>query len=236
VVGDSDGGRRWLGPVLVYRAAGKAVADSVWDDTLVIYTHSFNGVTAKTGDILFTHDGDEGSLFGRCWQIIGRVFPGEFSHAALYIGPGVRFVESAARGVEVVEFASDSWDAVNHGKERLLVDQLIGIGDPIAGRGISATRENEIRENVIAYCLRQARDEKAYNFNVFNPETDGAFYCSQLAYKAYKTEGIDLHPQAEKRPNSPLAAIVFPENLWNACKAKESVPVHSPLEVRDREV
>jgi hypothetical protein len=202
----------------------------------VIYTHSFNGVTAKTGDILFTHDGDEGSLFGRCWKLIGRVFPGEFSHAALYVGPGVRFVESAARGVEVVEFASDSWDAVNHGKERLLVDQLIGIGDPIAGRGISAKQEIETRENVVAYCLRQASNEKAYNFNVFNPETDGAFYCSQLAYKAYKTQGIDLHPQTEKDANSPLAAIVFPEELWNACKAKDLVPVQSPLEVRDGEV
>jgi Permuted papain-like amidase enzyme, YaeF/YiiX, C92 family len=195
----------------------------------MIHMHSFNGVTAKTGDILFTHDGDEGSLFGRCWQMIGRVFPGEFSHAALYIGPRIRFVESAARGVEVVEFASNSWDAVAHGKERLLVDQLIGIGDPIAGHGISAARETEIRENVVAYCLRQASEEKAYNFNVFNPETDGAFYCSQLVYKAYATQGIDLHRQTEKDAGSPWAAIVFPEELWNACKAKELVPAQSPL-------
>jgi hypothetical protein len=202
----------------------------------VIYTHSFNGVTARTGDILFTHDGDEGSLFGRCWKLIGRVFPGEFSHAALYVGPGVRLVESAARGVEVVEFASDSWDAVKYGKERLLVDQLIGIGDPIAGRGISATREIEIRENVVAYCLQQARNEKAYNFNVFNPETDGAFYCSQLPYKAYKTQGINLHMQTERDASSPMAAIVFPVELWNACRAKAPVPVQSPSEARDGEV
>ena len=199
----------------------------------VIHRHAFNGVTAKTGDLLFTQDGDEASRFGQCWKLVGRAFPSEFSHVALYVGPAVRFVESAARGVEIVEFAGDSWDATQYGRERLLVDKLIGIGDPLAGYGMSARREREIRKNVLAYCFQQASEEKPYNFNVFNPDTDGAFYCSQLVYKAYVTQGIDLL-RTERRPKARWAAsrwleerwaaIVFPEELWNACTVRELVP------------
>ena len=189
----------------------------------MLYSHSFNGVTAKTGDILFTRDGEEGSLFGEFWKLIGRMFPSEFSHCAMYLGPGIRFIESAAKGVVIVEMEGDEWDGIRYGKERLLVDELIGVGDPIAGRAISPERENEIRENVVAYCLEQAHEQKPYNLNFFNPETDGAFYCSQLVYKAYQTQGINLHVHIGESADSPFAALVFPEDLWNACNVKERV-------------
>lgn len=191
--------------------------------TVMIYTHAFNGVTAKTGDILFTRDGDPGSLFGKFWRLIGRLFPSDYSHAALYLGPGVRFIESAAKGVEVVEFQGDTWDSTSYGKERLLVDQLIGIGDPVAGRGISPAREIEIRENVVAYCMEQARTEKPYNIDFFNPDTDGAFYCSQLIYKAYKAQGINLHVEIGEDADSPFASIVLPEDLWAGCHVKARI-------------
>lgn len=190
----------------------------------MVYSHTFSGVTAKTGDILFTHDGDPGSLFGEFWRLIGRVLPSEYSHVALYLGPGVRFVESAARGVAVVEFAGDTWDARHYGKERLLIDELIGIGDPLSGRGILPARETEIRENVVAYCLDKARTEKPYNLNFFDPEKDAAFYCSQLVYKAYKAQGINLHVHVGEDADSPLAPIVLPEDLWTACLVKQRVP------------
>lgn len=189
----------------------------------MIHTHTFHGVTAKSGDILFTRDGDPDSLFGKLWRLIGRLFPSEFSHVALYLGPGIRFIESAAKGVEVVEFQGEEWEATPYGKERLLVDQLIGIGDPIAGRGISAERENEIRENVIAYCLEQVKEQKPYNLQFFNPETDGAFYCSQLIYKAYLAQGINLHIEIGEDADSPLSPIVMPEDLWNACNVKQRI-------------
>lgn len=189
----------------------------------MIHTYTYHGVTAKTGDILFTRDGEEGSLFGEFWKLIGRMFPSEFSHVAMYLGPGIRFVESAAKGVVVVEMEGNEWDGIRYGKERLLVDELIGIGDPIAGRGISPERENEIRENVVAYCLEQARAGKPYNLNFFNPETDGAFYCSQLVYKAYETQGINLHVHIGKDADSLLAPLVLPEDVWNACNKKERV-------------
>lgn len=189
----------------------------------MIHTHTFNGVTAKTGDILFTHDGNEDSLFGKFWRIIGRLFPSDYSHVTLYLGPGIRFIESAAKGVEVIEFPGDTWDATPHGKQRLLVDELIGIGDPIAGRGLSAARENEIRENVVAYCLEQVREQKPYNIDFFNPDTDGAFYCSQLIYKAYQAQGINLHVEIGEDADSPFSAIVLPEDLWAGCRVKHRI-------------
>ena len=189
----------------------------------MLHTFSFNGVTAKTGDILFTRDGEEGSLFGEFWKLIGRMFPSEFSHCAMYLGPGIRFIESAAKGVVVVEMQGNEWDGIRYGTERLLVDELIGVGDPIAGRDISPARENEIREHVVAYCVEQAREQKPYNLNFFNPETDGAFYCSQLVYKAYQTQGINLHVHIGEDADSLLAPLVFPEDVWNACLKKERV-------------
>lgn len=190
----------------------------------MIYKHSFNGVTAETGDILFTHDGEVGSVFGEFWRLIGRIFPSEYSHCAMYLGPGIRFVESAAKGVVVVEMEGDTWNGIRYGKERLLVDTLIGVGDPIAGRGISRAQEKEIRENVVAYCLEQAAESKPYNINFFNPETDGAFYCSQLIYKAYQTQGINLHAQLKQGAEALVPPIVFPEEMWNACLKKARVP------------
>ncbi len=189
----------------------------------MIYAYSFRRVTAKTGDILFTRDGEEGSLFGEIWKLLGHILPGDLDHAAMYLGPGIRFVESAAKGVVVVEMEGNEWDGIRYGKERLLVDELIGIGDPIAGRGISPERENEIRQNVVAYCLEQGREQKPYNLNFFNPETDGAFYCSQLVYKAYQTQGINLHVHIGESADSPFAPLVFPEDVWNACLKKERV-------------
>lgn len=189
----------------------------------MLHTFSFNGVTAKTGDILFTRDGQAGSLFGELWKLLGHVLPGDLDHCAMYLGPGIRFVESAAKGVVVVEMQGDKWDGIRYGKERLLVDELIGVGDPIAGRGIASERENEIRENVVAYCLEQARERKPYNLNFFNPEKDGAFYCSQLVYKAYETQAINLHVHIGESADSPFASLVFPEDVWNACLKKERV-------------
>lgn len=189
----------------------------------MIYTHSFNGITAKTGDILFTRDGEPGSVFGAIWKMLGHILPGDLDHAALYVGPGIRFIESAAKGVVLVHMEGDRWQGKRYGKERLLVDELVGIGDPIAGRGISADREVQIRENVLAYCMAQVAEAKPYNLDFFNPETDGAFYCTQLLYKAYQTQGINLHVHKGDEAASLLAPLVLPEDIWNACLKKERV-------------
>lgn len=190
----------------------------------MLYQHSFHGVTAQTGDILFTRDGVPGSLFGEIWRLLGRVLKSDFDHCALYLGPGVRFVESAAKGVVVVEMAGDEWNAEPYGMQRLLLDELIGVGDPVAGRGLSASRARRIREHAVAYCLEQVAEHKPYNLDFFNPETDGAFYCSQLVYKAYLEQGINLHCHTGATAQELLAPIVLPEDVWNGCLKKARVP------------
>ncbi len=194
----------------------------------MLHTFQFDGVAVQSGDILFTQDGEKGSLFGEFWRLIGRAFPSEFSHCAMYLGPGVRFVESAAKGVVVVEMQGDEWDGLKYGKQRLLVDQLIAIGDPTAGRNLTPEQETQIRESAVAFCLKQAAESKPYNIDFFNPETDSAFYCSQLVYKAYAEQGINLHDETQK---SLLAKIVLPEELWDACRVKHhlNLNVEQPL-------
>jgi uncharacterized protein YycO len=189
----------------------------------VLYSHSFHGVIAQTGDILFTRDGMPGSLFGEIWRLLGQILPGDLDHVALYLGPGVRFIESAANGVEVCEFASDEWNALPYAQQRLLVDELVAIADPLAGRGLTPEEETRMRQAVVAYCLTQVARSKPYNLNVFNPETDGAFYCSQLIYKAYQMQGIDLHEHVGAEAESILAPIVLPKDIWNACLKKQRI-------------
>jgi hypothetical protein len=51
----------------------------------------------------------------------------------------------------------------------------------------------------------------------FDTETEEAFYCSQLAYRAYIRHGINLNsdycipliPESKK--------IVFPVDIWDSC-------------------
>lgn len=202
---------------------GKSAGYEISPVTAVIHQHSFHGVIARSGDILFTRDGVPGSLFGEIWRVLGQAMQSEFNHCAMYLGPGVRFVESAANGVVVVEMQDDGWDAAPYAQERLLVDELIGIGDPVAGRGYSSNAEREVRERAIAFCLDQVREHKPYNLDFFNPETDGAFYCSQLIYKAYAAQEIRLHAHRGADSESVLAPIVFPREVWDACREKRQV-------------
>lgn len=189
----------------------------------MIYQHSFDGVVARSGDILFTRDGVPGSLFGEIWRALGQALPSEFDHCAMYLGPGIRFVESAAKGVVLVAMQGDDWNAAPYAQERLLVDELIGIGDPVAGRGLSPKAAQAVRERAIAFCLAQAGEHAPYNLDFFNPETDGAFYCSQLIYRAYAAQGILLDAPRGAAAESVLAPIVFPREVWEACREKRRV-------------
>jgi hypothetical protein len=194
----------------------------------MIYTHEFEGVRARSGDILFTRDGTPGSLFGGLWGLLGRILPGDLDHVALYVGPGVRFIESAAKGVVVCEMPGPGWNAAACAGERLLLDELVGIADPLASRGLPPEDQNRIRESVVAYCLEQVAERKPYNVNFFDPGTDGAFYCSQLVYKAYLPQGINLHGRSEADELPFAQGIVFPEDIWNACHERNRIKYDPP--------
>jgi hypothetical protein len=182
----------------------------------MIYNSTFNGLHVSTGDVLLTCDGEETSLFGQIWQLLGKVMPGEVDHCVLYLGPGGRCIESAARGVLQFEMPGEAWESAPLFPQRWLLDTFYGVAYPLANRGISEPEEERIRISVARYCLEQAALSKPYNLNFFNPETDGAFYCSQLIYKAYLAEGIDLNINRGV-PAGVFRSIVFPQEIWDAC-------------------
>jgi hypothetical protein len=146
---------------------------------------------------------------------MGKLNPGEVDHCVLYLGPEGRCVESAIRGVVVYDMPGGKWDSKPLEKQRLLLDVLVGVAYPLSGRALSSEEEYRIRTNVALYCLDKVATNKPYNINFFNPKTDGAFYCSQLIYKAYLIQGINLNTNQGVPADPLLGRIVFPMEIWN---------------------
>ena len=94
-------------------------------------------------------------------------------------------------------------------------DDFVGVAYPLQGRGFSEAEEIRIRKSVAAYC--QAQIHKPYNINFLNPDSESAFYCSQLAYKAYLPHGIDLNSDHGVPHIIGSSRIVFPSEIWNGC-------------------
>jgi hypothetical protein len=180
------------------------------------YTYTFQGLPVTTGDIICTRDGEEDSAFGRLWRLLGRLVPGEVDHCIIYLGPGGRCIESATRGVIEFEMPGSEWDAPALFDRRWMLDSFYGVAYPLSGRGLTAEQETRTRLAVANFCWEQALHCKPYNPNFFNPRRDGAFYCSQLVYRAYLAQGIDLNTN-QGVPAGLLAQIVFPQEIWNAC-------------------
>lgn len=190
----------------------------------MIHAHTFNGLPLQTGDILCTQDGEKNSLFGQVWRLLGKLVPGEVDHCLIYLGPGGRCVESAARGVLVFEMPGESWDAPVLLQQRLLLDTLVGVAYPFAGRGLAPDEEALLRLAVAVFCQEQAKNSKPYNFNYLDPQRDRSFYCSQLVFKAYLAQGIDLNSNLGVPSGGLLERIVFPQEIWNGCQHRRVTP------------
>lgn len=182
-----------------------------------IHTGSFHGLPVQTGDVICTRDGLSGSLFGHIWRLLGRATPGEVDHCLVYLGPGGRCIESGPKGVLVFDMPGGVWNAPALAGRRLILDHFVGVAYPLAGRGLDASREAAIRRKVAAFCLEKAKNWRPYNLNYLNPETDAAYYCSQLVYRAYLPFGIDLNSNRGVPQGALLGRIVFPQEVWNAC-------------------
>jgi hypothetical protein len=182
--------------------------------------HSFriNGLPVKTGDLICTQDGGGSIIAGQFWRFIGKIIPGEVDHIVIYVGPGGRCVEAGARArVITFEIGSDTWDAAQMIMQRGIEDRLYGIAYPLEGKGFDPQQENAIREKIGEYCLKQADNRKPYNLNFFNSTTEEAFYCSQLAYKAYLRQGIDLNTGKGIADIPGTESIIFPQEVWESC-------------------
>jgi hypothetical protein len=193
----------------------------------MVYAFEINGLPVRTGDLICTTDGGGSGLAGLFWSIVGKLIPGDVDHIAIYVGPEGRCVEAGAKGrVITFDMKGNAWDPMEMKDRRGLLDTLYGIAYPVAGRNISGERESEIREGVARYCLAQAAVEKPYNINFFDPKTEKAFYCSQLAYKAYMQFDIDLNSEIGAPPILGTAAIVFPQEIWGGCVNRRPKKAH----------
>ena len=133
---------------------------------------------------------------------------------AIYLGPNGRCAEVGARGVITFDVLDGYWNTERMALQRgLLFDTFYGIVSPLDELGLSENEEFQMRSRVAEYCLAQLG--KPYNLNFLNAEMDEAFYCSQLAYKAYQRIGIDLNTGLAMEHLPGTNAIIYPQEIWN---------------------
>ncbi|OHB67454.1 MAG: hypothetical protein A2Y76_14605 [Planctomycetes bacterium RBG_13_60_9] len=189
-------------------------------ERIAVHTHQIDGLTVRTGDLICTSTGGKSMFTGFLWRAFGMVIPGAVDHIAVYVGPGGRCVEAGAK-LRVITFdvTGNTWDESKMSKQRgPLFDALYGVAYPLAGRSLSREEEARIRRGVASYCLKQAEAKKPYNPVFTESMTENAFYCSQLAYKAYLGQGLDLNT-GQGVPHIPgTDSIVFPQEIWSGCE------------------
>ncbi len=182
----------------------------------MIFTYQIEGLTLQTGDIICTMNGKPDILPGEFWLLVGRLVPGDVDHVAIYVGPDGRCVESGSRGVITFDVHAGIWDTEFMARKRgLLFDTLYGVAYPLDGLELSEEEETHMRTKVAQYCLSQIG--KSYNLNFLNAETEQAFYCSQLAYKAYQQVGINLNTGLAMEQLPGTNAIIYPQEIWGGC-------------------
>jgi len=180
----------------------------------MIHTYQINRMALQTGDIICTMNGKPDILPGEFWRFVGRLVPGDVDHVALYLGPEGRCIESGARGVVTFHVPNGVWDTERMARQRgHLFDTLYGIASPLDSLGLSEEEELQMRTAVAHYALAQVG--KPYNLNFLNTETEDAFYCSQLAYKAYQSIGIDLNTGLAMEQLPGTNQIIFPQEIWD---------------------
>jgi Permuted papain-like amidase enzyme, YaeF/YiiX, C92 family len=179
----------------------------------MIYTYQINGMPVQTGDIICTMNGKPNILPGEFWRMVGRLVPGDVDHVAIYLGPDGCCAEAGARGVITFDVLNGVWDTERMARQRgLLFDTFYGIVSPLDVLGYSDEDEVNMRTAIAQYIRAQVG--KPYNLNFFNPETEEAFYCSQLIYKAYQSIGIDMNTGLAMEQLPGTNQIIYPQEIW----------------------
>jgi hypothetical protein len=125
-------------------------------------------------------------------------------------------VESGSRGVISFNVHNSVWDTEFMARKRgLLFDTFYGVAYPLDGLELSEEDEARMRGKVAQYCLSQLG--KSYNLNFLDAETEKAFYCSQLAYKAYQQVDINLNTGLAMEQLPGTNAIIYPQEIWGGC-------------------
>ena len=194
----------------------------------MIHTYEIESISLQTGDIICTMNGKPDILPGEFWRLVGRLVPGDVDHIALYLGPGGRCIEAGARGVITFDVPGSAWNTEVMARQRgLLFDTFYGVADPLAGLELATDEEQHMRAVIAGFCLEQVG--KPYNLNFLNPEAEDAYYCSQLAYKAYQRVGVDLNTglAMEQLPGTNL--IIYPQEIWAGCSHRHAPGIPSPV-------
>ncbi len=182
----------------------------------MIHTYEIEGLAIQTGDIICTMNGKPDILPGEFWRLVGRLIPGDVDHVAIYLGPEGRCAEAGSRGVITFEAPDGRWDTERMARERgLLFDTFYGVASPLERLQLSEEEEQRMRMAVAEYCLAQVG--KPYNLNFLNAETEDAFYCSQLAYKAYQRVGVNLNTGLAMEQLPGTNTIIYPQEIWGGC-------------------
>ena len=197
----------------------------------MIHTYQIEGIPLQTGDIICTMNGKPNILPGQFWWLVGRLVPGDVDHAAIYTGPEGRCVEAGAHGVIKFTVFKGQWDAQRMARRRgHLFDTFYGIASPLDGLGLPEEEEHILRTKVAEYCLAQVG--KPYNLNFLKSDTEEAFYCSQLAYKAYQQIGINLNTGLAMEQIPGTNAIMYPQEIWDGSshRAAQRSPMTGQLQ------
>ena len=181
-----------------------------------VHDWQIDGLPVRTGDLICTTDGDEQMIAGQFWRLIGKFIPGAVDHVAVYVGPEGRCVEAGANGVIRFDIPGHEWKPRRMSDQRgSLIDQLYGIAYPLHGLPLAPDAIDRIRMAVGEYCLGQVG--RSYNLNFLDPDDDTEFYCSQLAYKAYRPFGVNLNTDACVSGFLNTRRIVYPQEIWDEC-------------------
>ena len=196
-------------------------------EVTIVHAYQIDGLRVRTGDLICTDTTEGESVFGGLfWRLFGMLIPGDVDHIAIYVGPGGRCVEAGAKYcVTTFNIKDNTWNPSKMIEDRgPILDNLYGIAYPLAGLSLSSQEEAEIRKRVAMYCIRQAEANKLYNAVFLDSMTEDAFYCSQLAYKAYLKEGIDLNTGKGVENFPGMETIVFPQEIWSGCEHEKFRP------------
>ncbi|MBI3164107.1 MAG: hypothetical protein HYZ24_05440 [Chloroflexi bacterium] len=198
--------------------------------SMMIHTYQVNGVSLQTGDIICTMNGKPDILPGEFWRLVGRLVPGDVDHVAVYLGPDGRCAEAGAKGVVTFNIPNGEWNTERMARQRgLLFDTFYGVVSPLDALGYSEEDERLMRKAVAQYILKQVG--KPYNLNFLDAETEDAFYCSQLVYKAYQTIGIDMNTGLAMEQFPGTNQIIYPQEIWEGFSHRLSPQSPQPIEV-----
>lgn len=173
------------------------IKDGVIDEYLPKYNEEKEkmGVNAKSkslgtkGDVLVSYDLNSGS------SAIG------FGHAAIV----------SRKKAKTVEAWHKNWSPIKqHGVRRY--NNNWGSRKKVYGLWVKKSNNTKY-VNAAKYAEKQADQKKPYNLNFFDKKTTKKFYCSQLAWRAWKNQGHDID-------NIKIDSVVSPMELVNSNNTK----------------